>query len=84
MKTGRNIYQIEGAASRSCSRLQGAHSYCGGINNMPRPYLEREKYGQAGFDGFNFQEQIHDSFFAPVNTNWLDACVIQRTKVDLG
>ena len=83
MKAAQNIYRIEGAASRSCSCLQEAHSHWGVINNVPQACLKRQKYEQVGFDSFDFQEQIHNSFLAPVDPNRLDTCIIQGTKVDL-
>lgn len=84
MKAEQNICQIGGTVSRSCSCLQEAHPHCEDVKSVPKPCLKQRKHGQVGFDCFNFQEHIHDSFLASVNTNGLDACVIQHTKVDLG
>ena len=50
---------------------------------MPKPCLKRQRYGQIGSNGFDFQEQIHNSFLAPVNANGLGVCIIQCAKVDL-
>jgi hypothetical protein len=84
-KVEQNITQTEGAAASRCrySRLQVAHLPCREINNVPKQCLKRQEYGQVGSNGFNFQEQIHNSFLAPVNTNGSDFCIIQRAKVDL-